>query len=107
MPFLMTTGSVLPPSPLAGQSRLAAAEIAILVSDVDDDDKTRVSRRYPRIRPIRRRSAAAHMAVRAASCAVADMRRVAVLLAPRARAPSSRQRSCSAATTTLISSGLA
>ena len=42
MPFLMTTGSVLPSSPLAGQSRLAAAEIAILVSDVDDDDKTRV-----------------------------------------------------------------
>src|SRR6516164_5077958 len=39
-------------------------------------------RRYPRIQPIRRRSAAAHMAARAASCAAADMRLVAVQLAP-------------------------
>src|SRR5262249_2081597 len=92
MPFLMTTGPVLPPSPLAGQSRLAAAEIAILVSDVDDDNKTRVSRRYPRIQPIRRRSAEAHMAARSASCAAADMRLLAVLLAPRARALGARQR---------------
>ena len=37
--------------------------------------------------------AAAHMAARAASCAAADMRLVAVLFAPRARALSSRQRS--------------
>ena len=48
-----------------------------------------------------------HMAAKAASCAAADMRLVAVLFAPRAHAPSSRQRSWSAAMTTSISSGLA